>query len=63
MYVIFNPGGLPYERVGDARLDFELNPLRRPSSAWANLFLSLKDTVLLQCSLGIDVIENFDYTN
>ena len=36
---IFNPGGLPYERGGDARQNFELNSLRRPTSAWANLFL------------------------
>ena len=26
-------------------------------------FLPLKDTILLQCSFVIDVIENFDYMN
>ena len=44
--------------------NFELNPLRRPTSALANPFLPPKDTILFQCSLGIDVCtENFDYMN
>ena len=39
---IFNPGGgLPYERSGDAG-NFELDPLRRRTWAWANLFLTPK---------------------
>ena len=50
---IFNPeGGLPYERGGDAG-NFELDPV----------FWPLKETIFLQCPLGIDVIENFDYMN
>ena len=28
-----------------------------------SFFLPLKETILLQCSLGIDVIKNFDYMN
>ena len=39
------------------------NPWRRPTWAWANLFWPLKETILLQCSLVIDVIENFDRMN
>ena len=37
--------------------NFELNPFRRPTWAWANLVLTLKETILLQCSLGTDAIE------
>ena len=37
--------------------NFELNPLKRPTWAWANLVLTLKETILLQCSLGTDAIE------
>ena len=44
--------------------NFEWNPLRRPTSVLANPFLPPKDTILFQCSLGIDVYtENFDYMN
>ena len=43
--------------------NFELNPLRRPTWAWANLVLTLKETILLQCALGTDAIEYMNWVN
>ena len=51
------------KRAGMLVGKFELDPLRRPTWPWANPFLTPKRDNLLQCSLGIDVIENFDDMN
>ena len=43
----WNPGGTPHMKgVGLLVGNFELNPSRRPISAWPKLFLTLKETML-----------------
>ena len=61
---IFNPGGLPYESGGDACRKFWMKPLKKTNLGVGQPFSPPKDTILFQCSLGIDVYtENFDYMN
>ena len=61
---IFYPGDSHIKGTGMLVGNFE-KPLKKTNQAWANLFffLPLKDTILLQCSFVIDVIENLDYMN
>ena len=38
-------------------------PLKEANLGMGQFFWPLKETILLQCCLVIDVIENFDYMN
>ena len=61
MYIFYR-GGLTYERGGDARRKFWKTPKGDQPGRGPTFFWPLKETILLQSSLVIDVIENFDYT-
>ena len=51
------PGALPFERGGEARQKFWVKPLKETNLGMGPpFFLPLKETILLQCSLGIDII-------
>ena len=56
---IFYPGGLTYERGEDASGTFWIKPLKETNLGVGLPFL----TFLLQLSLVIGVIEDFDYMN
>ena len=61
---LFYPGGLTYERGGDACRKFCIKPLKEITTlVEADLFWPLKETISLQRSFVIGVIEDFDYMN
>ena len=59
--IFFTGGELTYERGGDARRKFWKTPKGDQPGRGPTFFWPLKETILLQRSLVIDVIENFDY--
>ena len=59
--IFFTRGELTYERGGDARRKFWKTPKGDQPGRGPTFFWPLKETILLQSSLVIDVIENFDY--
>ena len=61
---IFYPGDSLIKGTGMLMGNFE-KPLKKTNLGVGQpfFFLPLKDTILLQCSFVIDVIENFDYMN
>ena len=57
---IFYPGGLTYERGGGVCRKFWIKPLKETNLGVGR---PLKETILFQCSLVINVIDNFDHIN
>ena len=64
IFVYKPPGGDSHMKGAGMLIgNFELNPNGDQHGHEPTFFLPLKETILLQCSLGIDVIKNFDYMN
>ena len=59
---IFEPWGLSYKRGGDAHRKFGIKPLKETNLGVGRPFLT-PERDQLQCSLVVEVIENFDYMN